>query len=301
MAAILKTVALRKHFGSFVAVDGVDLEVHEGDLYGFLGLNGAGKTTTIRMILQLIRPTAGEVFLFGKNVAGHFKEVMRQVGALVELPAYYPYLSAVKNLEILALMSGGVPKGRIEEVLELVGLGERMHQKVRTYSQGMRQRLGIAMALLCKPRLVILDEPSNGLDPQGINYIRNTILEMNKKDGITFVISSHLLHEVEITCTRVGIIRRGKLLVQDTVAKLLAETAGTVRVVARPLERLLDVLPQIRHVKELQRGEDGSVRVTLHEPKYSELNAALVQAGLAVEEFTPVRMSLEEYFLSKQG
>lgn len=301
MAAILKTVALRKHFGSFVAVDGIDLEVHEGDLYGFLGLNGAGKTTTIRMILQLIRPTAGEVFLFGKNVAQNFKEVMREVGALVELPAYYPYLSAVKNLEILSLMSGGVPKGRIEEVLQLVGLGERMHHKVRTYSQGMRQRLGIAMALLCKPKLVILDEPTNGLDPQGINYIRSTIIEMNKKDGITFVISSHLLHEIEITCTRVGIVRRGKLLVQESVSRLLAETASAVRVVAKPLERLLDVLPQIKHVKELQRGEDGSVRVTLHEPTYADLNAALVQAGLAVEEFTPVRMSLEDYFLSKQG
>src|SRR5436190_16328763 len=199
MVAVLQTQGLSKRFGAFQAVQDLNLEVQEGDIYGFLGLNGAGKTTTMRMILRLIRPTAGRVAIFGRDIRSDFIGIMKQVGSLVELPAYYPYLSAVKNLEILRLASGGVPVSRIAEVLDLVGLASRMHDRVGTYSQGMRQRLGIAMAFLAKPRLVFLDEPTNGLDPQGINHIRGMIKELNRKDGVTFVISSHLLHEIELT------------------------------------------------------------------------------------------------------
>src|SRR5688572_10780042 len=166
MSAVLETEGLTRKFGRFVAVDGLNLRVEEGDIYGFLGLNGAGKTTSIRMCLRLIRPTAGRVRLFGKDLHKSFISIMSQVGALVELPAYYPHLSARTNLEILRIMTPGVERARVDEVLELVGLGARRDSKVRTFSQGMRQRLGIAMALLPRPRLVILDEPTNGLDPQ---------------------------------------------------------------------------------------------------------------------------------------
>src|SRR5579863_4199000 len=185
MVALLQTEGLTKHFGSFPAVQDLNLEVQEGDLYGFLGPNGSGKTTTMRMILRLIRASSGRVFMFGRDTRTRFIEIMRQVGALVELPAYYPYLSAVENLEILRLVSGDTPASRIPEILETVGLASRMRDRVRTYSQGMRQRLGIAMALLTRPKLVFLDEPTNGLDPQGINQMRQVILDLNQKEGVT--------------------------------------------------------------------------------------------------------------------
>src|SRR6185295_4155627 len=175
MVSVLQTEGLTKHFGQFKAVEDLNLDVQEGDLYGFLGPNGSGKTTSMRMILRLIRPTADRVEMFGEDVQADFIGIMERVGALVELPAYYPYLSAVKNLEVLRLISGNVPEARIPEILDTVGLASRMHDRVRTYSQGMRQRLGIAMALLAKPRLVFLDEPTNGLDPEGINHIRQVI------------------------------------------------------------------------------------------------------------------------------
>jgi ABC-2 type transport system ATP-binding protein len=297
MPSVLTTEALTRRFGSRVAVDSVDLDVREGDVYGLLGLNGAGKTTTMRMILQLIRPTSGRVRLFGRDASIFFRECMREVGSLVEHPAYYPYLSARQNLEVIRLMSIDVPERRIDEVLEQVGLAERRRDRVSTFSQGMRQRLGIAMAILTKPKLVILDEPTNGLDPQGIKQIRETILEMNKKDGITFVISSHLLHEIEVTCTRVGMIKAGKLIVQEEIEKLLASTTHGVRVRTPEPQRALQVLRSAPGVMDAWVEDERSVRATLSKREFPPLNAALVGAGIPVEEFSPIRLTLEELFL----
>lgn len=297
MSTVLATEALTRKFGPRTAVDRISLDVREGDIYGLLGLNGAGKTTTMRMILQLIRPTSGRVFLFGRDVSLHFRDCMREVGALVEHPAYYPYLSARKNLEIVRLMSVDVPEARIDDVLSLVGLSDRADERVSTYSQGMRQRLGIAMALLSRPRLVILDEPTNGLDPQGIKQIREAILHMNRSEGITFVISSHLLHEVEITCTRVGIIKSGKLVVQDHVSALLASTTHGLRVRTPRPEEAVEILKRSNDVLDAWIEDDRSVRATLSKKNFSSLNAALVSAGLPVEEFSPIRLTLEELFL----
>ena len=298
MAAILKTEGLTKHFGRFRAVQDLSLEVHEGDIYGFLGLNGAGKTTTLRMMLRLIRPTAGRVSFFGMDVREHFIEIMRQVGALIELPAAYPYLSAAANLEILRKVAGGIPRSRIEEVLEIVGLRDRMHDKVRTYSQGMRQRLGIAMALLGRPRLVLLDEPTNGLDPHGINHIRHVIREMNRREGVTFLISSHLLHEVEITCNRVGILKEGRLILEDTVSRILARTVSGVRVEAEPADRALEALRREPWIEEIRPDEAGGLRIQCDPSRFAEVNALLVRAGAAVRELSPVRQTLEEFCLS---
>ena len=296
MVAILKTEHLARSFGRIQAVKDVSLQVEEGDLYGLLGQNGAGKTTTIRMVLRLIRPNAGRAELFGLDVADHFIEVMSRIGALVELPAYYPHLSAAKNLEIIRLLTPGVPDGRIREVLEQVGLAPRADDSVRTYSQGMRQRLGIAMAILHKPRLVILDEPTNGLDPGGINHIRGLIKDLNKKDGVTFVISSHLLHEIEITCNRVAVIKEGNVLVQETVAGLLAKTANLLRVEAEPRARARELLEKM--AADVTEKEDGSLTAKADPAKHAEINAELVKAGIAVRSFAPQRMSLEEYFLA---
>jgi ABC-2 type transport system ATP-binding protein len=299
MVAVLKTEGLTKHFGRLKAVEDVDLEVQEGDIYGFLGLNGAGKSTTIRLALRLMRPTAGRVAIFGRDTRTDFIEIMKQVGALVELPAYYPFLSAVKNLEILRLVTGGVPRFRIEEVLETVGLRSRMHDRVGTYSQGMRQRLGIAMALLTRPRLVILDEPTNGLDPHGINHIRGVIQRLNREEGVTFLISSHLLHEVEITCTRVGIIKEGRLVLQDTMAGILARTVSGLSVRCDPVPKALEVLggqPWVRRAKE---DGQGGVLVECDPSQFAQVNAALHGAGVSVSELTPQRQTLEEFFLSQ--
>ena len=298
MVAVLRTEGLTKHFGRFRAVDGIDLDVQEGDIYGFLGLNGAGKTTTLRMILRLIRPTAGRVEVFGLDPAKSFIEVMKRVGCLVELPAYYPYLSGWKNLEVLRLATGGIEAKRIDEVLEVVGLAERKHDAVRTYSQGMRQRLGIAMALLPRPRLVLLDEPTNGLDPHGIHHIREAIRELNRRDGVTFVVSSHLLHEVEITCNRVGILKQGKLLLQDTVARILEKTIDGVRVVADPPGQALEAVRRQPWVADVSEAPGGGLRVRCEPSRFADLNRLLVQEGCSVRELSPVRRTLEEYFLS---
>jgi ABC-2 type transport system ATP-binding protein len=296
MVAILRTDALTRDFGRLRAVDGVSLEVGEGDLFGLLGLNGAGKTTTLRMALGLIRPTSGRVEMFGRDAGAHFIEVMTHVGALVELPAYYPHLSAARNLEIVRLLTPGTPEGRIPEVLEQVGLGARMRDAVRTYSQGMRQRLGIAMAILHEPKLVFLDEPTNGLDPAGINQVRELIRRLNKEKGITFVISSHLLHEVEITCNRVAIIKQGRLVVQDRVGALLARTGGLVRIEAEPRARAKEVLAGLGCAPS--DADDGAILAKAEPSRHAELNAALVGAGVAVRAFVPRRMTLEEFFLA---
>ena len=299
MVAVLQTEGLTKHFGDHKAVQDVSLEVQEGDIYGFLGLNGAGKTTTMRMILRLIRPTAGRVSIFGRDVQSDFIGIMRQVGSLVELPAYYPYLSAVKNLEILRLATGDLPASRIPEILEVVGLAGRMHDRVGTYSQGMRQRLGIAMALLPNPRLVFLDEPTNGLDPHGINHIRAVIQELNRRDGVTFVLSSHLLHEVEITCTRVGIIKQGRMVLQDTMRSILAKTVTGARIVcdqAAKAEALLKAQPW---AKEVRADSSGGLRVACEPSRFAEANALLQRDGIQVSELSPLRQTLEDFFLTR--
>jgi ABC-type multidrug transport system ATPase subunit len=228
-----------------------------------------------------------------------FIGIMKEVGALVELPAYYPYLSAVKNLEILRLASGGTPASRIPEILETVGLAARMNDRVGTYSQGMRQRLGIAMALLTRPRLVFLDEPTNGLDPHGINHIRGVIQELNRRDGVTFVISSHLLHEVELTCNRVGMIKNGKLIVEDKLDAIIARTVDGLRIACEPKEKALGLLRAKDWIREAKEEAGGTLRVYCPAGRFAEANALLVGNGVTVSELTPARKTLEEYFLSQ--
>ncbi|MBI2932988.1 MAG: ABC transporter ATP-binding protein [Planctomycetes bacterium] len=297
MVALVRTEGLGRAFGRLRAVQDLNLEVQEGDIYGFLGLNGAGKTTTIRMLLGLIRPTTGRVWLFGKEARRNFIDVMRHVGSLVELPAYYPHLTARQNLEIVRLATGGLPESLISEVLERVGLAGRMDDPVRMYSQGMRQRLGIAMALLPRPRLVILDEPTNGLDPQGVNHIRSLVIDMNRNHGVTFMISSHLLHEVEITCNRVGLLKEGRLIVQEAVERLLSQTSGWLHVGTDRREEAIAVLKGLDYVQAVEEGD--ALRVKADPARHADLNAALVTRGIRVSALTPQKMTLEDFFLSR--
>jgi len=297
-APVLRTEGLTKRFGAHTAVDRLSIEVREGDLYGFLGLNGAGKTTTIRMIVGLVRPSAGRVLLFGEDARERFLDVMPRVGALVEIPAFYPYLSGRENLEIHRRLAGVGDRRCVDEALERVGLARRAGDPVRAYSQGMRQRLGIAQALLARPRLVLLDEPTNGLDPEGIADIRALVKRLNRDEGITVLVSSHQLHEIELVCTRVGIIHEGRLAREASVGELLAGAAtGRARVRAAPPERAEAVCRGFPGAGGVERGADGTLVVGLPAGRLPELNAALVQAGCAVAELAPEKPSLEELFL----
>src|SRR5437870_10061771 len=216
---VLRTRNLSKQYGKRLAVDNLNLEVHRGEIFGFLGPNGAGKTTTIRMALGLIAPTSGSVEILGKDVFAHRAQVLSRVGALVETPALYTYLSGRNNLRAVGSVLGGVPKARIDAVLDLIGLGIRQKDRVRTYSLGMKQRLGVAMALLQDPDMLILDEPANGLDPAGIVEMRD-LMHRLAAEGKTVFISSHLLSEVQQICTRVAIINLGKLVTESTIEDL---------------------------------------------------------------------------------
>lgn len=298
MVSVLRTRGLSKRYGTIRAVDGVDLDVEEGDCYGFLGLNGAGKTTTIRMILGLVRPDAGGVELFGSDARTNFIPNMRRTGSLVEGPAFYPYLSAARNLDVLRWAHGGVERSRIDEVLGQVGLADRAGSPVRTFSQGMRQRLAIAMALLTRPELVILDEPLNGLDPKGIQDIRTLIRSLNRDRGVTFLVSSHLLHEIEITCNRVGILREGRLEVQDRVDALLARTVHSVRIECVDPAKAAGMLRTLTYVREVS-DEGDALQARVGSDDLARLNADLVRSGIAVTGFVPLRRTLEEFFFDR--
>lgn len=293
---VLQTRNLSKRFKKRWAVSDLNLEVRRGDIFGFLGPNGAGKSTTIRMLLTLIAPTGGEVFLFEKPLRSHRREILPRVGGLVERADFYLYLSARKNLELVASLRGGVPRKEIERVLHIVGLTERGDDKVKTFSHGMKQRLGIAQALLGNPEFIILDEPTTGLDPQGIKEVRELIKQLSAEHKMTIFLSSHLLSEIEQTATSMAIINRGKLVVQGKVHDLLNDGASIVKVDASPFAKAKEVCaahPSVESVSE----RDGALEVKLPAEHVSSLNTLLVSQGIQVKALIPKR-SLEDYFLS---
>ena len=293
---MIVTRGLTKRYGATVAVDAVDLQVREGDRYGFLGPNGSGKTTLVRMLLGLVYATAGEIELLGRPVPKRVAEVLPEVGALVEGPAAYPHLSGRRNLALLdAAGPGGARRTRrrrIEEALEQVGLAGVDQRPVKAYSLGMRQRLGLAGALLRKPRLLVLDEPTNGLDPQGIKEIRELLTELNR-GGTTVFLSSHLLAEVEQLCTRVGIVDRGRLVLEDDLANLRSAT-GRVLVGTPDPAAAMAVLDGQREAR------DGERLVVRHADP-AELNALLVAAGVRVNSIDAERRTLEQVVLEVTG
>lgn len=292
---ILRTSGLTKQFGKRIAVQDLDLAVHRGDIYGFLGPNGAGKSTTIRMVLSLIQPTSGSVQLFGSNVNGD-RSALARVGGLVERPDFYLYLSAMKNMEIVSALYGRVDRRRIMEVLEIVGLADRAGDRVKAFSHGMKQRLGIAQALVAEPELLILDEPTNGLDPQGMKEVRELILRLNRERGMTIFLSSHLLNEIELVATRMCILHRGQLVVQGSVRELLSRERIAVRIQADPSDRAAVMLRGMEWVADVEE-KDEHVACTMAEADLARTNAALIGGGVAVSSFAP-RRSLEDYFLN---
>jgi ABC-2 type transport system ATP-binding protein len=277
----------------------VSLTVERGDIFGFLGHNGAGKSTTIRMLLGLVRPTSGQVSVLGYDMGRKPLAALQRIGAIIEAPAFYENFSGRQNLRMLSSLSGGADPKRIELVLDMVGLRERAHDQVRVYSHGMRQRLGIAQALLPKPELIILDEPTDGLDPQGLCEIRQLLARLRDELELTVVLSSHLLHEIEQVCNRVAIIEEGHLLYQGKVADLL----GTNRLIKLRVDRVTeayDLLLQDPTIS-LSRNGDESLYLKATDEQIPEITALLVQRGLRVMELSPQRESLEQVFLRLTG
>jgi len=296
---ILQTEALTKRYGRRMVVDHLALSVERGDIFGFLGQNGAGKSTMIRMSLGLVRPTAGRVLLFGHDMARDPLRALRRVGAIVEAPAFYENFSGYANLRLLAAMSGGTSRQRIDETLELVGLLHRAHDLVRTYSHGMRQRLGIAQALLPEPEFIILDEPTDGLDPQGIHEIRLLLPRLRDELGLTIMLSSHLLFEVERICNRVAIIDEGRLLYQGAIESLITSERA-IKITVEPLEsayRLLSLHPSI----SVGRDGSNSLYIRMKEEDIPRVNALLVKNEINVKELAPQRETLEDVFLRLTG
>ncbi len=297
MDVMLQVNGLSKNFNDFQAVKNLSFTVNQGDVYGFLGQNGAGKSTTLRMLLKLIKPTAGEIIFSGINIKNDDNAMLKQTGAIIERPDVYKYLSAYDNLHIFAKMSGiKTTRKLIMYQLEMVGLADRAQSKAKTYSQGMKQRLGIAIALVHSPKLIILDEPTNGLDPQGIADMRNLILRLSREMGKTVIVSSHLLSEIELVANRMIIIHKGEKIVEGDVAKLLdpADTVVEINTTDNPAAFLQ--LQQTQW-KERTTKTTKNLRVRTNKNDVPQIISMLSGVGINLLAVQP-RHSLEDYFLS---
>lgn len=294
MEYIVQTKNLSKRFGKDEAVIGLNMNIRKGEIYGFLGPNGAGKTTTIRMLLGLMKPTSGSVHILGKDLTTERLSILKEVGSLVENPSYYPHLTAYENLEALRIILG-VPKRKIPEVLEIVRLSDVGNKKVKDFSLGMKQRLGIAAALLHDPSLLILDEPTNGLDPSGIIEIRNLIKRLPAETGMTILLSSHLLSEIDQMATRVGIVSNGELIFQDSIEALRMYAQQNIVIKVNDSEKAWRSLLGKGIQSEWQ---DGNILLSeISNQQVAEVIHMLVQDGFSVFRVEEDKKSLEDIFL----
>ncbi len=294
--SVIQVNQLSKHFGALKAVDGLSFSVNQGEVFGFLGQNGSGKSTTIRMLLSLIHPTSGSIELFGKSLEANRTAILEEVGAIIERPDLYPYLTAKEHLQLFAkLRSKKITNANIDNTLVKVGLMDRSKDKVQSFSLGMKQRLGIAIALVHNPSLIILDEPTNGLDPQGISDIRNLIQSLAREEGKTVLVSSHLLSEIEQMATQIMIIHKGQKVAEGPIQKLLDPTKMIVHVKTTNDAQSLQVILSGSFSNYLLQRKDG---IYLRIPDYEIplLNASLINAGVGLVG-VETRNSLEDYFL----
>jgi ABC-2 type transport system ATP-binding protein len=298
MSAIIKVNNLTKEFRDVKAVDDLSFTVEEGKVYGFLGQNGAGKSTTIRMLLTLVSPESGEIEMFGMDLSRNRNRILRNIGAIIERPDLYKYLSARENLSIFAALSGIRVTGKqIMDQLEMVGLAERAGSKVRTYSQGMRQRLGIATALIHDPQLIILDEPTNGLDPQGIADVRNLILHLSNDRKKTVFISSHLLNEMELIADSMLIIDKGKKVAEGSKEELLNPSTTQVELITDNTAVSLRLIRETAWGRSITTESNGRILLSMDKGSIPQFNRVLVEKGINVLSLKP-KHSLEDYFLS---
>ncbi len=298
MSAMVRVSNLSKQFSGLKAVDDLSFTVNEGDVYGFLGQNGAGKSTTLRMMLTLIKPSGGDINIFEKSLHQHRNEVLSQVGAVIERPDLYKYLTAYENLSIFARLSGlKISRKLLMDQLEMVGLADRSSSKVKTYSQGMKQRLGIAVALVHNPKLILLDEPTNGLDPQGIADMRNLILSLSRQHGKTVIVSSHLLSEIEQIANRMIIIHKGKKITEGVVSELLDPSHTVVELDTTDNKTALALLQQSTQWSAFLQPAANGIKLQMNKSDIPALAAWLTETGTGILAINP-RNTLEEFFLS---
>ncbi|MEK3725151.1 ABC transporter ATP-binding protein [Paenibacillus sp. FSL H8-0034] len=298
--SIVQLRNVTKRIGSKTIIDRLSFDVHPGEVFGFLGPNGAGKTTTIRMIVGLMSMTEGEILVSSHNIKNEFEQAMRHVGAIVENPEFYKFLSGYQNLQHYARMIPGITEERMNEVIALVKLDHRIHDKVKTYSLGMRQRLGVAQAILHRPSVLILDEPTNGLDPEGIRELRDYLRKLSREEGLAVIVSSHLLSEMELMCDRVAIIQNGKLLDVRSFKEMQAETGRLeVQFDVDHLEAAARAAADFVGEQAVVQQADGvlTVSLTSEREEIAELNARLVSAGVRVYGIRTHMKSLEDQFL----
>ncbi|PEI90396.1 ABC transporter ATP-binding protein [Bacillus pseudomycoides] len=300
MTTILSVRNVKKVIGKKTLVENISFDVNQGEVFGFLGPNGAGKTTTIRMLVGLIKATEGTISIGGYNIKENFREAMRQIGSIVENPELYTYLTGWENLKQFARMLGGISDERILEIAKMVHLNERIHDKVKTYSLGMKQRLGIAQALLGNPKLLILDEPTNGLDPAGIREMREFIHKLVKEENMSVFISSHLLSEVQMICDRVAIIHKGKMITVAPIEELIKTASDRVEWIVTPISRALELLKTSKEIREISI-DDERLLCRMDIATISTWNKRFVENGIDVHSVKELVFTLEDLFIELTG
>ncbi|PQZ53814.1 MULTISPECIES: ABC transporter ATP-binding protein [Bacillus] len=296
MTMILSVRDVKKVIGKKTLVEDISFDVKQGEVFGFLGPNGAGKTTTIRMLVGLIKATEGTISIGGYSIKENFREAMRQIGSIVENPELYTYLTGWENLKQFARMLGDISDERIIEIAKMVHLDERIHDKVKTYSLGMKQRLGIAQALLGNPKLLILDEPTNGLDPAGIRELREFIHKLVKEENMSVFISSHLLSEVQMICDRVAIIHKGKMITVAPIEELIKTASDRVEWVVTPISKAKDMLDAAEEVEEVSI-EDERLLCRMDVASINVWNKHFVENGIDVHSVKELVFTLEDLFI----
>lgn len=296
MTTILSVRNVKKVIGKKTLVENISFDVKQGEVFGFLGPNGAGKTTTIRMLVGLIKATEGEISIGGYHIKENFREAMRQIGSIVENPELYTYLTGFENLKQFARMLGGISDERILEIAKMVHLDERIHDKVKTYSLGMKQRLGIAQALLGSPKLLILDEPTNGLDPAGIRELREFIHKLVKEENMSVFISSHLLSEVQMICDRVAIIHKGRMITVAPIEELMKTASDRVEWIVTPISKAKDILEAAEGVSEISI-DNERLLCRMNIASISMWNKRFVENGIDVHSVKELVFTLEDLFI----
>lgn len=298
---VLETVGLTKRYGTQFAVSDLNIHINKGEIYGLLGRNGAGKTTTLRMIMGLIQPTKGDVKLFGEKLIVPTKQTFNRIGTLIESPTFYENLTARDNLKIIEMLRGTQTKDSIDKALKLVHLENEKNKKVKQFSIGMKQRLGIAMALMHEPEFIILDEPTNGLDPVGIQQIRMLIKKLSVEQGATILISSHILSEVEKMADTIGFIDQGKLIDELSMAEIKRRNRHYVKMTVSDMSRTIPVLEKELHITDFEIINDNELKIYQIEANFEEVNRLLNNNKIGVSEISLNKGNLEEYFLRLTG
>ena len=301
MDMVLQTVGLTKQYGTQFAVHDLNMHVERGKIYGLLGRNGAGKTTTIRMVMGLLQSTKGEVFLFGEKIKSPTKQVFGRIGAMIEAPAFYENLTAKENLKIISDLRGTQSPDSIETALELVNLEKETKKKVKQFSLGMKQRLGIAMAMMHNPEFMILDEPTNGLDPIGIQQIRLLIQKLSAENGVTVLISSHILSEIEQIADQVGMIDKGILVEELTMDEIRHRNRHYVKLMVSDMSQTVPLLEKELDIHDFEISSDHEIKVFQLDRDPENINRVLVTNGIGVSELSVKKGNLEEYFLNMTG